>query len=71
MSGRIPFVNTRNVWKVDDTFIGLLHNAICPHFQLISWSSLFLGICIVVFIIMHIIYPPGGYSVFLQLPTQM
>jgi len=71
MSGRIPFVNTRNVWKVDDTFLGLIHNAVCPHFQLVSWSSLFLGICLVVFIIMHIIYPPGGYSLFLQLPTQM
>ena len=71
MSVQIPFITTRNVWKADDTFLGLLHNAVCPHFKLVSFTSLLLGLCIIVFIVMHIIFPPGGYSLFLQLPTQM
>jgi membrane associated rhomboid family serine protease len=68
---RIPFINTRQFDKYDDTFVGLIKNAICPHFQLLSISSALIGICLLVFLIMHIIYPPGGYSTFLQLPTQM
>ena len=71
MSVKIPFINTRDVFKADNSFISLIKNAVCPHFQLLSITSLLLGICLFVFILMHILYPPSGYSVFLQLPTQM
>ena len=71
MSVKIPFINTRNYDKAEDSFLGLLKSAVCPNFALVSMSSLLIGACILVFIVMHIIYPPGGYTTFLQLPTQM
>lgn len=71
MSVKIPFINSRDVYKSDDTFIGLLKNVICPQFELLSISSLLIGICLFVFILSHVLYAPGGYSTFLQLPTQM
>ena len=71
MSVKIPFVNSRDSVKPDDGFMSLLKTTICPHYQLISITSVLIAICLLVFIVMHILYPPGGYSTFLQLPTQM
>ena len=70
MSVKLPFFD-RNYDIVQTTFLGLLKNAICPHFQTLSITSLLLSLCLLVFIVMHIVYPPGGYSTFLQMPTQM
>ena len=71
MSVKIPFINTRDSFKAHDTFIGVIKEAVCPHFQLLSITSLLIGICLFVFVLYHVLYPPGGYAVFLQLPTQM
>ena len=32
MSVKIPFINSRDSFKADDTFIGVIKNAVCPHF---------------------------------------
>lgn len=63
--------NDSNVVKPDHSLLDLVRNRICPHFQFVSVASVLLGACLVIFIIEHILYVPGGYNEFLQHPNEM
>lgn len=68
MEVKIPYINTRQEQKPDNTFIDLLRNRVCPHFEFPSLSTLLIGACLIIFIVEHIAFAPGGYIRFLQHP---
>ena len=70
MSVKIPFINSRTIIKPDNSFAELLQNHVCPNFHLPSLTSLLIAICLLVFIIEHILFAPSGYNNFLQHPSQ-
>lgn len=68
MSVRIPYMNTGERQKPDSSFIDMLQNRVCPHFEFCSITTLLLGACLIIFIVSRFAYPPGGYQEFLQQP---
>lgn len=50
MSVKIPYLNTGEIAKPDDSFIDLLKNRVCPRFQLVTLSTLLIIACLGIFI---------------------
>lgn len=71
MSVKIPFLTTRALSKPDNNFFDMIRNRICPNFEVASLSTALILACLVIFVVSRAMYPPGGYSNFLQHPKEM
>ena len=68
---RLPFYDTPRVPSTEDGYFKMIQSRFIPNFKWISVTSAILGIIILIFIIMHIIYSPPSYEVFLKFPVEM
>lgn len=59
------------VMKPDTSFLIMMKNRVCPHFQWVSISSGILLVCTLVFVISRILFKPYGYDAFLEHPPEL